>query len=189
MTVRLLICAWLVAGCVALLGCPATTTTPTLPPTEWQMISIDYGQGHYRFPARYHWVAVRAENGVIIKSPDGGDAMIRLFACAETVKQVQGRIRRQLRDRFIGSDFETAQGAYTFSWRQGKVMTGDVMFTGIAQHGLLLVTVTSGSMQPDDVLRLAAGTRLDLPLPSIQSCLPVCLPKAHEKCEQEMIEE
>jgi predicted RNA binding protein with dsRBD fold (UPF0201 family) len=157
---------------------------------EWQVISVDYGQGNYRLPVRYHWVAVRTKNGVEITSVDGGKGTVRLFACAEQIGQVRARIRRQLRDRFIGSSFkdytrveedgkEVTTNVFSFSWRQSASMTGKVNFTAIAYHGPLLIAVTSATMQPDDVTKIAAHTRLDLPLPTIQSCLPVCLgPKA-----------
>jgi len=158
---------------------------------EWQTISVDYGQGHYRLPVRYHWVTARASNGIEISSVDGGKATLRLFACTESVPQIQSRIRRQLRERFIGSAFsepadqedrEGVSNVFTFSWRHGPTMTGKVMFTAVSRHGPLLIAVTSSTMQPDDVARVAGGTRLDLPLPTIQSCLPVCLPKSKE-CE------
>lgn len=172
--------ALLVGGCPS----PVVQSHP-----EWQRITVDYGQGYFQLPARYHWVAVRTEGGVEIQSQDGGDAAVRIFACGETIEQVQGRIRRRLRDRFIGSDFRLDGRVFSFSWRRKPSIGGPVVFTTVAPRGPLLITATSSTIEPDDVVHLASGTHLGLPIPSIQSCLPVCLPKEEKGCKPDEVED
>lgn len=154
----------------------------------WSTHIVEYGQGQIYLGLRYRWVAERDAGGAVIRTPDGGEAQVRLFACGKPVAEVQEVIRQRLQSRIIASQFYTDRDAFYFRWFKGQTMSGESMGTAVAIHGPLLLSITSSTIQIDDLVGIAKRVRLGLPLPTIQSCFPLCGVKEAE-CKPEDAED
>lgn len=146
------------------------------PPT-WSRASVPFGQGQIRLGVRFRWVATADERGALVQTPDGGRAVVRVFACGEPMSAIKKTVQRRLRHRLIGSRIDTVKGVVFWRWRQGKTVSEeDTTITAIRQHGPLLIAVSSSTLPPEDVVGIALRVRLELPIPTIPACYPICSP-------------
>lgn len=152
--------------------CACGSTTAQLP--SWTYTTVDYGQGQLRLGIRVRSVAEADKAGALIRTPDGGEALVRVFACGSSIGAVRAAIRQRLRGRLVGSQLFTYKGVLAWRWRRGKALSGTILHTGVIPHGPLLISVTSANMPLEEVVELASRVRLELPIPLIRGCLPIC---------------
>lgn len=146
---------------------------PSKKPAAWSVNSVDFGQGQLHLGIRFRWVAEADAAGAVIRTPDGGEAFVRVFACDKSVAEMQKIVRERLRSRLIGSKIVKRKKQYHWRWRADE-KSDKVMGTLVALHGPLLITITSSSLTQADLSGIARRTRLGLPVPTIPSCFPLC---------------
>jgi hypothetical protein len=164
---------------VAAVSCSGPQT-PSDGVPEWSTANVDFGQGQIVVGVRYRWVAERDVAGVVIRTPDGGEALVRVFSCGRSRHEVETALRHRLRGRLIGNELNP-HGPKIFSlgyWR-GK-LTGESAAGGtkanaaVVLHGPLLISVSASNLELADLVGVAQRVRLNLPLPTIPGCFPVC---------------
>ena len=158
---------------VGSIGCSGSTTqVPT-----WIKTTLDYGQGQIHLGVRYRWVADRDRAGVAISTPEGGAAVLRIFSCGKSTKEVQELIRTQLRGRLVGNEFiDHGDKLFGLRYWRGNVSTGAQASAAVVRHGPLLISISSASFDLDDLMGAVSRTRLTLPLATIPGCFPLCEP-------------
>jgi hypothetical protein len=156
---------------VMLLQTSCTTTTSTVP--SWTTSNVDFGQGQLRVGIRFRWVAQSDPTGALIRTPEGGTANVRIFFCGRPVREIKAEIRSHLSSRLIRAELRDDDRLLIWRWRD-KGKEKRVLAAAVARHGPLLISVTSETIQPDDLGQVARRIRLDMPIPSIKGCLPLC---------------
>jgi len=162
---------------MALAGCPSAGQGE-LP--EWRPTSVELGQGSVQLGLRYRWVVERDAAGLVIRTTDGGEAQLRIFACGKAVGVVQELIRQRLRDRLVGNDFIRHAKAISLRYYPGKTTTGVQAATAFIPYGPLLIAVTSTTLELSDLVGIAERVRLHLPIATITGCYPLC--EGESKC-------
>lgn len=161
------------AGLVGLLlaaGC--RHAGPPLP--KWNSTALDYGQGQLRLGIRPRSVAQLDELGAAISTPEGGQASVRVFVCAQRRAAVQSLVRQKLRERLVRGQFFDEEGVFGWRWLEGSTIDGAKMSTAVAYHGPLLIAVSSANLPLEEVMELARRVRLEPPVPMIAGCFPLC---------------
>jgi len=161
---------------LGLLGCPSRHTA-TVP--RWTESSVPYGQGRVHLGLRFRWVAVRDPRGALITTPDGGSAKVRVFFCGKSVREIKSLIHRQLRSRLVLAELVEQGRVLVWRWLR-KPMAGEEVGTAVTRHGPLLIAVESATIPLEDLAKVALRVRLDLPVPAIYGCFPLCIGEA--KC-------
>jgi len=162
--------AWLLLPLLAS-GCSGNATTVP----SWTKTTLDYGQGRIHLGVRFRWVVDRDKSGVVISTPEGGKAVLRIFACGRSMKQVQELIRKQLRGRLVGNEFiEHGDKLFGLRYWRGEINTGTLASAAVARHGPLLISISSTNFDIDDLMSAASRTRLTLPVATIPGCFPLC---------------
>jgi hypothetical protein len=168
-----------VRALVASLGCLAACTTPGGAgpgPASWSTSSVDYGPGQIIFGLRYRWVAERDTAGAVVRTPEGGEAWVRVFSCGRPWPVVESAIRARLRSRLVANELVSEEGQRIYSLRyfKGQTATGVIVSAAVVVHGPLLVSVTSSTIVPSDLVGIAHRLRLALPVATIPGCVPLC---------------
>jgi hypothetical protein len=147
---------------------------------EWSTANVDFGQGQIGVGVRYRWVAERDAAGVVIRTPDGGEAIVRVFSCGKPRLEVEKALRHRLRGRLTGNELNP-HGPKIFSlgyWRgkltSGESTPGTKALAVIVLHGPLLISISASNLELADLVGVAQRIRLNLPLPTIPGCFPVC---------------
>jgi hypothetical protein len=157
--------------CVAATACGGAQSPKVAP---WASTSVDFGQGQLHIGIRFRWVAEAEPAGAVIRTPEGGEAHLRVFACGKSVKEVQKLLQGHLRSRLLSSQIYTSSTGFHWRWRLGDALTGKVITTAVVLHGPLLLSVSSSTLTEEDLSGIVSRVRLDLPVPTIPSCLPLC---------------
>ena len=162
------------SGLAVLLGGCATQKTRVAAPAGWEDTAVRYGQGQMNLRVRFRWIAEAHPTGAVIHTPEGGEAYVRVFACSKPLKQVKDQIRLRLRGKLVGDQFTDHKGrVFTFRWWQ-KGEANQMMTVAVAPHGPLLIVANSTNIQETDLAWVARRTRLELPVPTIPKCYPLC---------------
>jgi hypothetical protein len=156
-------------------------------PAAWSTTSVEFGQGQIHLGIRYRWVAERSPTGAVIQAPNGGEATVRVFACGQSLKEVEQGIRAKLRARLLGAQFVEKDEVLLWRWRENP-MAGKVYGAAVAPHGPLLISATSTTFTLEELRGIVRRVRLGLPVPTIPSCLPFC-EMADLKCEPQTSED
>ena len=141
----------------------------------WSTAAVDYGQGQIVLGLRYRWVAERDSAGVVIRTPEGGEALVRVFSCGRPRSAVEQSIRDRLRARLQGNEI-ARHGDRVISLRywQGKEIGGSVKTAAVVLHGPLLISFSSANLEAADLVGAAQRVRLSLPVATISGCFPLC---------------
>lgn len=142
--------------------------------SNWTYTTVGWGQGRFRLGIRVRSAAEADDAGAIIRTPEGGEARVRVFACDQSPAYVRQLVRHRLRTRLLGSEILDYGRVFAWSWRQGEALEGNIVNAAVAHNGPLLISVSSSTLPRDEVIQLARRVRLDLPLPLIPGCLPIC---------------
>lgn len=141
----------------------------------WTTTSLDYGQGQIHLGVRYRWVVDRDNAGVVIRTPEGGLAVLRVFSCGKSSKAVQELVRERLRGRLVGNEFiERGDRLFALRYWKGKVSSGTLTAVAVARYGPLLISVSSASFDLEDLIGAASRVRLTLPVATVPGCFPLC---------------
>lgn len=159
---------------LVVLGCSTTSGGNRATTPDWTTTVVDYGQGQIHLRVRFRWIAEREVGGARIRTPDGGQATVRIFNCGKPKEQLKKLIRKQLRGRLLLSELAEHGRVISWRWRRRR-FEGRALGTAMARHGPLLIAVTSATIEPADLIRVADKMRLSLPLPTINGCFPLCV--------------
>ncbi|MBK8480750.1 MAG: hypothetical protein IPL40_06205 [Proteobacteria bacterium] len=156
--------------------------------SSWRDTTVDYGQGQLRLSVRVRWSVESDPAGATIRTPEGGEALVRVFACGQPMRQVRAHIAERLRGQMLAERLVERGGVLAWAWRPGRPTERAATElpptqVAVAVHGPLLIAVSSTNLPPDEVVELARRVRLELPIPLIRGCLPVCGPE--QPCQPE----
>jgi hypothetical protein len=137
---------------------------------------VEHGSGEVVLGLRYRWVAERDTAGAVVRTPEGGEAWVRVFSCGQSWSRVEAAIRNQLRSRLVANELSSEEPGRIYSLRyfKGQTLTGVMVSAVVMLHGPLLVSVTSSTIARSDLLGMARRLRLALPIPTIPGCVPLC---------------
>lgn len=141
---------------------------------KWTVASVDYGQGQLRLGIRPRSMAKLDDMGATIRTPEGGEALVRVFMCGNKREQVVSTIRSRLRGHLVREQIFDHGQAFALRWTAGNAVQGLKHNTAVAMHGPLLISATSTNLPLEEVVQLAMRVGLDLPVPLIDSCFPIC---------------
>jgi len=158
------------SGLVLTCGCAASS--PAIP--TWNVTSLDYGQGQMNLGIRPRSVATLDAAGAVVRTPEGGEAVVRVFMCGQKRQQVTALIRTRLRGRLVRDQIFDYGKAFALRWTAGSEVAESKNNTAIAQHGPLLISATSSNLPLEEVVQLVMRVGLELPIPLIRSCFPIC---------------
>lgn len=155
-----------------LLLCGCASSGPAIP--KWTVASLDYGQGRMRLGIRPRSMAKLDDMGAAIRTPEGGEALVRVFMCGKKRDQVISTVRSRLRGHLVREQIFDHGKAFALRWTAGSALRGPKHNTAVAMHGPLLISATSTTLPLEEVVQLAMRVGLDLPIPLIDSCFPIC---------------
>lgn len=149
----------------------------------WRDTTIAYGQGQLRLTVRVRWAVESDPAGAAIRTPEGGEALVRVFACGQPAQQVRAHIAERLRGQMLQERLTERGGVLAWAWRPSAAQDAEPTQVAVAFHGPLLIAVSSTNLPADEVAELARRVRLELPIPLIRGCLPICSPE--QPCQPE----
>ncbi|MCA9665247.1 MAG: hypothetical protein KC503_06650 [Myxococcales bacterium] len=157
------------AALLWLCGCPPKSA---LQPA-WNSSRLDFGQGQLVVDLRVRWVAVGDAHGALIKTPEGAEAYLRVFNCSHGSKHIRDELRSALRSRLLSAEFVRRGAVFAFRWQE-RSKQRKVHWTAVKRHGPLVIAVSSETIPLDDVVEITQRAQLVVPVPYLQSCLPLC---------------
>jgi hypothetical protein len=167
------------AALLALSACAAHSESSS----GWRDTTIAYGQGQLRLSVRVRWAVESDPAGAAIRTPEGGEALVRVFACGQPARQVRAHIAERLRGQMLHERLTERAGVLAWAWRPSPAQDVEPTQVAVALHGPLLIAVSSTNLPADEVAELARRIRLELPIPLIRGCLPICSPE--QPCQPE----
>jgi hypothetical protein len=105
---------------ISLCALSCSQPAPPINPPDWKTTSIDLGQGQMQVGVRFRWVAERDGMGAAVRTPDGGEAQVRIFACGKPVGELMELLRQKLRWRLVGNEINRSGRAVTFRYWKGQ---------------------------------------------------------------------
>jgi hypothetical protein len=159
---------------ISLCALSCSQPAPLVNPPDWKTTSIELGQGQMQVGVRFRWVAERDGMGAVVRTPDGGEAQVRIFACGKPVGELMEILRQKLRWRLVGNEINRAGRAVTFRYWRGKANGGTQAGAALVMHGPLLISAASSTLEIADLVGIVERVRLVLPVAPLAGCLPLC---------------
>ena len=173
LSLNLATCLLAALGPLGATGCASSGSTDT---PGWTRTTLESGLGAFDLGVRFRWVAVRDKAGVVVKTPEGGSATVRVFQCGASLAQLKKLLRQRLRGRLIGGELAQTDSKRVVAWRwRSRGPNAKNYGTAVQRHGPLLIAVISENIALEDLSILASQVRLSLPVPSIPGCFPICM--------------
>lgn len=153
---------------------------------RWTTTSVELGAGQLHLGVRSRWVGLRDTGGAAIQTPDGGRVAVRIFNCPRPSRAVKALLQERLRSRLLTSEFIERGRVFAWRWHAGSSQP-TAHWSAATRHGPLLLVFTSSTISMDDLVEIATRARLDVPVPSIPGCYPVCTDEA--RCRPQSTED